>query len=422
MNLLMAVLGLGPFALMAGGIAIIWWASGGGYYTGTMVSPAVVFVRAAGWSVFLSGVAAFVILTTHGLAIVALIATTLVVLRGVFLYFDAERRSLLWVLATAAERGIPLDTAARAFAEEHHNRIGQRAAQLADYLEAGVPLGLALVRSRNRVSHAAMLAADMGLQTGNLGPALRRAIGEVDVMDASLHAIIQRLFYLVFLVLFSVVMLSYLLVRILPVLQRMFREFDIPLPAPSQWLINAMTFLSDSWPLTIMLAFVIVVAVAAGLWHEVGGSTRSWPVFRNLWWRADCALVMRWLATAIRQQRPLNDFLRLLASYFPQPKMRARLEQAAQRIERGDQWCESLRRARIIRPNESALFQAAERVGNLPWALEEMADSTLRCAAWRLRARLQVAFPLILLLCGAGVFSIALGILFPLIRLIEGLT
>ena len=44
---------------------------------------------------------------------------------------------------TAAERGISLEVAVRAFAAERDDRIGRRALDLADYLEAGLPLALA---------------------------------------------------------------------------------------------------------------------------------------------------------------------------------------------------------------------------------------------------------------------------------------
>ena len=48
---------------------------------------------------------------------------------------------------------------------------------------------------------------------------------------------------------------------------------------------------------------------------------------------------------------------------------------------------------------------AAARTGNLAWALEEMADSSVRRSAYRLRAFLGVAFPLVVMIYGGGVFA-----------------
>jgi len=98
------------------------------------------------------------------------------------------------------------------------------------------------------------------------------------------------------------------------------------------------------------------------------------------------------------------------------------LERAASRIDDGQEWSESLRQVGLIRRSEAALFQAAERAGNLAWALEEMADSGVRRATYRLRAWLNVLFPATVLVFGGGVFFIALGLMMPLFSLIQSLT
>ena len=130
---------------------------------------------------------------------------------------------------------------------------------------------------------------------------------------------------------------------------------------------------------------------------------------------------MHWLATAVRQKRPISDFVRLLAGYFPQPKMQSRLDWAAKKIDAGAHWCDSLQRASVIRRSESGVFKAAERVGNLAWALDEMADSRGRRAAYRMRSWLSVAFPCVVIALGCGVLFIACGVLLPLMNMIWGL-
>ena len=65
------------------------------------------------------------------------------------------------------------------------------------------------------------------------------------------------------------------------------------------------------------------------------------------------------------------------------------------------------------------MFQAAERTGNLAWALDEMADSTLRRSAYRMRAALNVALPALLVAFGGLVLCFAVGMLLPLFSLIQ---
>jgi type II secretory pathway component PulF len=166
----------------------------------------------------------------------------------------------------------------------------------------------------------------------------------------------------------------------------------------------------------------LLLALAAeallGLLHYAGLSRRNAPIVGRLCRRPDNALIMRWLAIAVRQERPIGEIVRLLAGSFPQPAVRAKLQRAARRIDQGADWRESLRRERLIDRLEAAVFQSAERVGNLAWALDEMADSCARRAAYRMRARLNVAFPVVVLAFGGCVFLILAGILMPLFSLI----
>jgi len=336
-------------------------------------------------------------------------------------YQEAERRSLMWVLMAAAERGISLEAAAQAFGAERSDGIGRRAQNLADYLEAGLPLALALKRSRNPLAPAAMLAADLGQQTGTLGPALRQVGPQIDEIQGAFREALEEFAYFVFLIFFGLLNLTFIMLKIIPVFCRIFQDFDLELPRVTQALIAVSHVVVVYWPV-FLLPILLILVFGVGLFgYAVYPPTRL-PLFNALHWRADCALVLRWLAIAVRRQRPMAEMVRLLAGYFPLAGLRRRLERAASRIDDGQEWSESLRQVGLIRRSEAALFQAAERAGNLAWALEEMADSGVRRATYRLRAWLNVLFPATVLVFGGGVFFIALGLMMPLFSLIQSLT
>ena len=82
----------------------------------------------------------------------------------------------------------------------------------------------------------------------------------------------------------------------------------------------------------------------------------------------------------------------------------------------GGDWCESLRRHGLIRQPELAVLQAAQRVGNLPWALTEMADSVRRRLAYRVQAAAQLLFPPMVILMGLVVMFIVVALFVPLDR------
>ncbi len=412
-----------PTVLLAAGCAALWGRSRAhqrGRVTGNFL-PAEA-LGAAGWFLILTGCLAAVGLLTTVFAIVFCPLVAMVFIIGVRRYREAERRSLLWMLMAAAERGIPLEAAVSAFEDERDDVLGKRARNLADYLEAGVPLALALQRSRNPVPTAALLAADLGQQTGTLGPALRQVIGQLDQADSVFRSLLEKLFYLSFVVVYALLVLAFVMIKIMPVFDKMYMEFGLELPGVTQALIDLSRAATSGEGLLLAVGLFILTLGGIGLLYYLGNLSPRLSVASLLWWRTDCALVLRWLAIAVRQQRPLGELVRLMAGYFPRPALRWRLERAAGRIESGEDWCDSLYRVGLLRQAEAGLFRAAQRAGNLAWALEEMADSSVRRAAYRWNAWLNVLFPGVVILFGGGVFFIALGILTPLFALISGLT
>ena len=87
----------------------------------------------------------------------------------------------------------------------------------------------------------------------------------------------------------------------------------------------------------------------------------------------------------------------------------------------GAHWCDALQRARLVTRAQAAVFKSAERAGNLAWALEEMADSSVRRAVLPRQAALNVLFPALILVCGIGVMFVAVGMLLPLFDLISNI-
>jgi len=418
-------LALVPLGLVLVGIGLLWtriWLHQRGRLTADDVPARL--LSASGWSLLVLGLFAVVAITTNVVAIITCPMVGILLAAAVRRHQNSERQALLRLLTTAAERGIPLETAAQAFADERDDMVGLCARDLADYLDAGVPLGLALRRSRNAVPTAVLLAADLGERTGTLGLALRQAVTEIDELEMTLRSLLEKFFYLAVVVLVALGTLTFLMINIIPVFVEMFDDFEVALVLPevTRGLIAATRSAAGQWYVTFPIAGVLMLLLVVGLLYYVRFSPRDLPVARVLWRRVDCALVLRWLAIGVDQKRPISEVVRLLAGYFPRPGLRIRLQWAVKQMDAGAHWCDSLERAGLVRRPEGVVFRAAERTGNLVWALKEMADSSVRRTAYRIRALLSVVFPVAVLAVGACVFVIALAILAPLLSMIQHMT
>ncbi|MBC8873863.1 MAG: type II secretion system F family protein [Planctomycetes bacterium] len=382
----------------------------------------------AGWILLLAGTIGTIVglsgtvalILVFGLVIAAI--TLLIVGLAYLKYMEAERRTLLWALLVAAEKGIPLEQAARAFADERSVQIGPRVSRLAGLLESGVPLPNAMAMTRNALPTDALLAVRLGAETGRMGPALRVSVEHIDHFEGAMRGVLAKFFYVVLVLGIGSSIVGFVMFSIVPVWTQMFAEFDLALPPLTQLNIAASEFFVKAWPLMIPLYGLLFLVFLFAISYYVGWSRYELPVFSRFWLRCDGALVLRSLALAVRQQRELGPTVFMLSRQYPRPSVGKRLAGASAHIDNGIHWCDALRAVGLFKKADVAVLKAAERVGNLAWALDEMADSALRRFAYRLRAGMAICFPLVVLTFGMIVFVIVAGLFLPLVEMIQGLS
>lgn len=373
---------------------------------------------------------------------------------------QAEHRALVWALAAAAERGISLSEAARAFADEVPGDTSMRSLALAEAIERGQPLSEAVRAARLRMGTAMRLAIRLGQRLGMLGPAMRQQLGDSQALDAALRDAVLRLVHLGTIVAALLGIWLFMTIKIIPPFRRIFFEFNVPLPFVSQWVINASGRLNQAaWAFGVAyLAGVFLVGVIILItelnyrmrgprktWIErqtlravillpfiwpvliivfpvlfyVGWFPRNLPILWRLFRRYDGAVVMRGLALAVGRGIPLPEALGLLADSYPLSVVGARLREAADRIVQGADWRASLQATGFFSATDVAVLGAAERVGNLPWAMEEMAEGVLRREIWRVQALIFVLYPAALLLLAVVIFLFVAGLFLPVVTLIH---
>jgi type II secretory pathway component PulF len=241
-------------------------------------------------------------------------------------------------------------------------------------------------------------------------------------MDNLLRSVFEKFVYLGLIINVLIGILLFLMLKIVPVFAKMFEEFELELPAMTQAVVASANFGVSYWFLLFPFVLVIMLLFFVGGLYYTGWLPRDVPGLNRLALRFDGAVVMRVLALTVRQGVSLPRMIGLLTDVYPRWSMRSRLLAAAARIEDGHDWCDSLLHAGIIGRHDAVVFKAATRVGNLAWALEEMAESTVRRMAYRLRLLLNVAFPLVLVLFGIAIAFYVVGLFMPLVSLIQGLT
>ncbi|MEX2140987.1 MAG: type II secretion system F family protein [Pirellulales bacterium] len=330
---------------------------------------------------------------------------------------QTRRDAFVQLLALAAERQMPLAPLAAAFGKETHNR---RYTALAARLEAGEPLWSALGQSGNLASPAVAVAALAGERTGAVGPALRDAVRARGSQVSFWSVAGEQTLYLCMILLVALTLIGFFSLQIVPAVLRIFEDFDSELPALTQQLIRFTSFLERSG-LAIAFLVLLVVAILVLLGYYIGWIRFRIPIVGRLTDRLDAAGILRALALPAERQQSFEAVLVALETRHPNHAVRRKLQLAISQIGAGGDWIDSLLARRMIRAAEGAVLRSAQRVGNLPWALREMADRIERLLAYRLRALSHLVFPLAVLAIGMVVMMFVVGYFLPLVQLITSM-
>jgi type II secretory pathway component PulF len=326
---------------------------------------------------------------------------------------QARRRMLLEMLAVAAERSLPLAGAVQAFAGERFGFPAGKARRLSALLTEGRSLSDALDGVCGLFSPEARMQIRLGEDLAALAPALREAMGPPSWEELIWRQLAGKVLYLSAVVLFLASVVTFILLKIIPAYYKICADFGAKLPHLTKSLLVAQT------P-PFSLAACLVLAIAAYTLLRALGLVRwNLPGMNRLLRGRYAGTILDALALSTRCERPLPQTIELLAQRYPRRWVRRRLMRVAGDIRSGRAWSESLHAYGLITRAEAAVLQAAQRVGNLSWALQEMAAGSRRRLGYRVQAWMQVAFPLAIGLIGFAVLLIVVGLYSPLLQLLR---
>ena len=359
------------------------------------------------WLFILIGIVWPVTVSSFGFGIGSLLILGMIV----HVHRQRESQALLWLLGVAMRNGIPVSRMARAFGQERCDELGTRAHQFAAMIDKGVSLQDALRAARYRLPAQVQLAVDLDASRQETGELLNEETMPQINIEFETHPHMHQVFYFANLVLIAVGMLSFLAVKVLPVLVQILDDFDVPRNRSLEIVMGGFQGVANYAWLTIGFWLVTNLLMLVFTLHYLGW-IRWEPFFiRRLTRRHHASIILRSLASQVRNQRPIHASIELMSEKYPQRHIRTRLEEAAARIRRGQPWQEALRTRTLINQGDASLLLAAERVGNLPWALEEIGLGIARRLKYRLTLWMRIVMPLLVIamaivigICGTSVF------------------
>jgi general secretion pathway protein F len=350
----------------------------------------------------------------------------------------AKQGHLLWLLAIAVRRQQPLPQLLASYSESlggaqafsiwrffgfrGRSRFRTRTRQLADRLRDGVSLADALEDSPGLLPRSTVVSVRVGHEAGCLAEALERAalMQSRSLQQTGTVSDISTFFiYAAAVLCVTISICMFQMVFIVPKLRRIFSSFDVELPEVTMALINT----SDALVSHLLLAAPIVslpclLLLVFGISWFWGLDNVRLPWVTRLWPRLHAAGIFRSLSLALAGNRTLEHALAIQIEAAHWPEVAIRLERVRDAVLAGHCGWTALRQERLINSREQAVLECSERLNNLPWALELMADAIQRRLHRRVLYSYQAVRPIVIGALGLLVGFICVGFFYPLVTLL----
>lgn len=324
-----------------------------------------------------------------------------------------RQSNLLWTLTLAVRRGLPLGQEIRNLSAGLWGRQRLRLELLSENLDSGQSLSNSLERQPGLVPLSIITQLRTGEETGTLKEVLAQC-GARQVQYYSKEedvTAIQNAFMILLLpVTFLPLIIGFLGYYIVPKHKKIFEDFGV---TPTDFSKFVFALLDPGLGFPALMAMFAIGCVAFTVMILTRDRERDWPVLCWLFPRSNSPLILRSLALLIRENRPLTTGLRALEDSHPRPSVRTLLKRVLTRIDQGADAWESMTKQRLINSHELLLLRAAERVRNLPWALEQIAATIERRSWIRLRVVLELVFPVVAIGIGLIVLGFAIVFVMP---------
>ena len=351
----------------------------------------------------------------------------------------SKQGHLLWLLAIAVRRQQSLTQLLDSYAESLNgaqafsiwrfigflkpSRFRIRIRHLADQLRNGIPLPDALEDCPGLLPRTTVVNVRVGQESGCLAEALERAAvtHSQSIRQVGTATDIATFFiYGAAVLSVTISICMFQMIFVVPKLKRIFEDFDVELPAITANLISS----SDLMVSHLLLAAPIVslpclLLMAFGISWFWGLENLRLPWLTRLWPRLHSTAIFRSLALALSGKRTLDRALEIQVDAAQWPEVAIRLERVREAVVAGGSGWAALRQERLINDREQAVLECSQRLHNLPWALELMADSAQRRLHSRVLLSYQVARPVVIGALGLLVGFICIGFFYPLVKLLS---
>jgi type II secretory pathway component PulF len=328
-------------------------------------------------------------------------------------------------LASLTRAGVPIVKALESIARGGENPIVAKALrEVRDTVKRGESLAGALERNPQVFPQVYTSLIAAGESSGTLEQILAR-LAKLGERELALRGRVQSaLAYPALLVLFTGGVVSLLFIKVLPRFVTVFESVGADLPPLTKLMFALSAFAAQTWWLAPIM--VVGLALVAKQWLATPGAGERLdalvlrvPVVGAAVRLTVTAAVARTLATLVQSGLPIVRALELVIETTANRVFTRALRTAVERVSGGGGIAEALEETRAFPELMTSMVATGEESGTLPEMLQNTADLYDEEVENKIGALMTLIEPMLLIVLGGVVLTVALSVLLPMFNLIQ---
>ncbi len=316
--------------------------------------------------------------------------------------------------------GVPLVRGLTSLEQSSHNETLRTALRdIVDNLESGRDLAGSLARHPNVFSPLFVSVVRVGENSGNLEEAFLRIFNYLS-LEKDIRTRIKTAFrYPIFVVTAIVVAITIITLFVVPRFVAFFKSVHMRLPWPTRLIMGVSDFAQHYWWLVLLVSVVSLFFLRRYIHTERGryrwdGFKLRVPVVGSIIMQATLARFARAFALCYRSGVPLVQALTLVAKAVGNEYVAERVLQMRTGVERGESLTRTSRAVGVFTPLVIQMISVGEETGNVAEMLDETGGYYEREVDYELQTLSTNIEPVLLVIMGAMVLILALGVFLPM--------
>jgi MSHA biogenesis protein MshG len=321
---------------------------------------------------------------------------------------------------TLLKSGVPILRALAGLREASTNpALADVLLDLRDNLEAGRELSLSMQRHSKVFSPFMIAVVRVGEMTGRLDEVFLRLYDYFAFEKHVRDQVASALRYPSFVIIAIVAAMFIVNIFVIPAFARLFASFKAQLPLATRILLTTSEFFVAYWPAMLILGVALVVGFR--LYTRSGPGRYAWdrlklrlPVVGDLIHKATLARFTRSFALASRSGVPIVQALAVVSNVVHNSFIQERLIEMRNGIERGESILRAASASRVFDPLVLQMIAVGEETGEIDAMMEDVANLYEREVTLEVEGLAAKTEPILLVVMGALVLLLALGIFLPM--------